>query len=301
MAALDNIASELLKSAKEADLNYKKTRDLAERDRAIRLRKIVENLRLLTFGASDLNGLSDVTISAAANGQVLTYDSTSGQWENQSPGGGGGGDMYKSVYDVDNDGVVDAAETTQIIVRNSTGTTLTKGTVVYLSGATGNRPNAVRAQANTEATSSKTIGIVVANIANNADGFVAISGTLHDLNTSAFTAGDSVWLSAATAGAFTSTIPSEPNHTVFIGYIARSHPTQGRIVILIQNGYELNELHGVQITAPTEGQFLAYNATTGLWENVTAEVAPGGGELEIDGGTFLIPGGGFSFDGGTFT
>jgi hypothetical protein len=209
--------------------------------------------------------------------------------------------MYKSVYDVDNDGVVDAAETTQIIVRNSTGTTLTKGTVVYLSGATGNRPNAVRAQANTEATSSKTIGIVVANIANNADGFVAISGTLHDLNTSAFTAGDSVWLSAATAGAFTSTIPSEPNHTVFIGYIARSHPTQGRIVILIQNGYELNELHGVQITAPTEGQFLAYNATTGLWENVTAEVAPGGGELEIDGGTFLIPGGGFSFDGGTFT
>lgn len=84
MAALDVIASELLKSANEADLNYKKTRDLTQRDKAIRLRKIVENLRLLVFGASDLNGLSDVTLSAPANGQVLTYNSTTSQWENQT-------------------------------------------------------------------------------------------------------------------------------------------------------------------------------------------------------------------------
>ena len=88
MAALDIIASELLKSANEADLNYKKTRDQAQRDKAVRLRKIVENLRLLTFGASDLNGLSDVTISAATNGQVLAYNSTSGQWVNQNPTAG---------------------------------------------------------------------------------------------------------------------------------------------------------------------------------------------------------------------
>jgi hypothetical protein len=273
MAELDNIASQLLKSASEADKIYSKTRDQSQKDKATRLRVIVQNLKTLTLGASDLNGLSDVTISAPANAQVLTYNSTSGQWENQSPGGGGGGDMYKSVYDVDNDGVVDAAETTQIIVRNSTGSTLTKGTVVYLSGATGNRPNAVRAQANTEATSSKTIGIVVANIANNADGFVAISGTLHNLDTSAFTAGDSVWLSAATAGAFTSTIPAEPNHTVFIGYIARSHPTQGRIVILIQNGYELNELHGVQVPSPNDGDYLRYDSSTNLWKNMLGSPA----------------------------
>ena len=91
MAAIDVIASELLKSAKEADLNYKKTRDLAERDKAIRLRKIVENLRLLTFGASELDELTDVTISAPVNGQVLTYNSSTGQWENQAGGGGGGG------------------------------------------------------------------------------------------------------------------------------------------------------------------------------------------------------------------
>jgi hypothetical protein len=41
------------------------------------------------------------------------------------------------------------------------------------------------------------------------------------------------------------TPPAEPNHSVFIGYVARSHPNLGRIVLAIQNGYELNELHDV--------------------------------------------------------
>jgi hypothetical protein len=63
----------------------------------------------------------------------------------------------------------------------------------------------------------------------------------------------------------------------------------------------LSDLMDVNISLPTEGQFLAYNATTGLWENVTADIAPGSGELDIDGGTFLVPGGGFNFDGGSFT
>jgi hypothetical protein len=174
---------------------------------------------------------------------------------------------------------VDSAETIQIIVRNSTGTTLTKGQVVYLSGATGNRPNAVLSQAHTEATSSKTIGIVVANITNNSDGYVAVNGTLHDLDTSAFTAGDAVWLSAATAGAMTSTIPAEPNHTVFIGYIARAHPTQGRIVILIQNGYELNELHGVLISSEANNDLLVYETSTTLWKNKSISTIFGGTPL----------------------
>lgn len=181
------------------------------------------------------------------------------------------GDMLQSVYDTDVDGVVDSAERIEIVVRNSTGSTLTKGQIVYLSGATGNRPNAVLAQANSEATSSKTIGMVTANIANNADGKIAVNGTLHDIDTSAFTAGDLLWLSATTAGGVVAnTPPSEPNHTVFIGYVARVHPTQGRVVLAIQNGYELDELHGVKITSVANDDVLKYNSTSGLWENSNA-------------------------------
>ena len=180
----------------------------------------------------------------------------------------GGGDMLKSVYDTDVDGVVDSAERIQIVVRNSTGSTLTKGQIVYLSGATGNRPNAVLAQANSEATSSKTIGMVIANIANNTDGQIAVNGTLHDIDTSAFTAGDMLWLSATTAGGVVAnTPPAEPNHSVFIGYVARAHPTLGRVVLAIQNGYELDELHGVEITSVANNDLLQYDSVSGLWKN----------------------------------
>jgi len=179
---------------------------------------------------------------------------------------GGSGDMLKATYDIDDDGVVDSAETVKIIVRNSTGSTLTKGQIVYLSGATGNRPNAVLADATDEATSSKTIGMVAANIANNADGYVAVSGTLHDLDTTSFTAGDSLWLSETSGAMQANTPPAEPAHAVFIGYVARSHPTQGRIVLAIQNGYELTELHGVTITSPATNDFLYY-ASDGIWKN----------------------------------
>ena len=84
MTQLENIASELLKSANEADLNYKKTRDQSQKDKATRLRVIVQNLKTLTLGASDLNGLTDVTLSSIANLNGLVYNSSTGQWENEA-------------------------------------------------------------------------------------------------------------------------------------------------------------------------------------------------------------------------
>jgi hypothetical protein len=224
-------------------------------------------------GATELNDLTDVFITTPLNTQVLNYDSATSKWINSNASGGG--DMFKSVYDTDNDGNVDKAETVQIIVRNSTGVTLTKGQIVYLSGATGNRPNAVLAQANSEATSSKTIGWVTANIANNSDGFIGVSGSAHDLDTSAFTAGDLLWLSPTVAGGITSTIPVQPNHAVFIGYCARSHPNQGRIVFKIQNGFELQELHNVLINSAANNEGLFYESSTSLWKNKTIATALG--------------------------
>ena len=207
----------------------------------------------------------NVVDGVASVGQVLTLQNAStGDVEYTSVGIG---DMTKAVYDTDVDGVVDSAERIQIVVRNSTGVTLTKGQVVYLSGATGNRPNAVLADASTEATSSKTIGLVIANIANNSNGQIAVNGTLHDLDTSAFNAGDTLWLSE-TAGAYqANTPPAEPAHSVFIGYVARSHPNLGRIVLAIQNGYELNELHGVDVPSPASNDYLYYDGGTSLWKS----------------------------------
>jgi len=35
-------------------------------------------------GATTLNGLSDVNITSVANGQIIAYNNTSGNWENQT-------------------------------------------------------------------------------------------------------------------------------------------------------------------------------------------------------------------------
>lgn len=174
------------------------------------------------------------------------------------------GDMTKAVYDTDNDGVVDASETVRIIVRNSTGSTLTKWQVVYLQGATWNRPNAELADASTEATSSKTIWLVIADIPNNSDGYVATSGTLHDFDLSTFSDWDRLWLSETPWEMVANTPPAEPAHSVFIGTVARAHPTLGRIVLTIQNGYELWELHGVDTTWEQVGDVLEKD-TDGIW------------------------------------
>ena len=235
-------------------------------DGGIALRKF--DAAYISTGIIDPNRLG-----TGATGAGNLYLADDGTWKPVSGGGGGGGDMYKSTYDVDNDGVVDSAERIQIIVRNSTGSTLTKGTVVYLIGATGNRPNAVRAQANSEATSSKTFGFVVSDIANNADGYVACAGTLHDLDTSAFADGVALWLSPTVAGGWTTTVPTEPNHSVFLGWVARSHPTQGRVVLHIQNGYELNELHDVNVPSPTNGDLLQWDSVNAYWKNVAVATA----------------------------
>jgi hypothetical protein len=212
-----------------------------------------------------LDDLNDVVVSAPSNGQVIEYNSTSGKWENVSPSALAG-DMNKSVYDTDNDGVVDSSEKLEFIGKNSTGVTIGKTKVVYISGATGQKPNITLADASFEISSSKTIGITRNSIANNTDGYVITNGTIHDINTSAFADGDALWLSE-TAGEITNVVPNEPAHSVFIGYVAHAHSTQGRVILHIQNGYELNELHGVSVSSEANNDFLTYETSTGLWKN----------------------------------
>ena len=152
-------------------------------------------------------------------------------------------------------------------VRNTTGATLTKGTIVYISGATGNKPTVSKAIATGDSTSAQTFGMCQANIANNSNGYVVCVGDLAGLDTSAFTEGNQLYLSSTTAGAYTITKQLAPNHLVYIGIVTRAHPTLGQIEVNIQNGYELYELHDVSITSEVNNQGLFYEASTDLWKN----------------------------------
>jgi hypothetical protein len=163
-------------------------------------------------------------------------------------------------------------------VYNDSGVTLTKGQAVYISGAQGNRIAVKLARANVEATSFGTIGLVAETMTNGSEGFIIVSGALYKLNTTGLTGGATVYLSPTTAGAITTTKPQAPDQLVVIGWVERVDNIVGSIYIKIDNGYELDELHDVQITSPTSGNLLIYDATTsptGVWKNANLTAGTG--------------------------
>jgi hypothetical protein len=178
-------------------------------------------------------------------------------------------------------------ENVRVQVRNTTGATLTKGTVVYINGATGQIPTVAKALATTDATSAQTLGMISADLANNTNGYVTVIGLITNIDTSAYTDGAQLYLSGTTAGGVTTTKPYAPIHLVYVGVVEHAHPTQGKIFVKVQNGYELDEIHNVSAQTPTNGQTIVYNSTTSLWENNTVSLTAGvNGTLPIaNGGT----------------
>jgi len=152
-------------------------------------------------------------------------------------------------------------------VTNDEAVAITKGQVVYAYGSTGNRMSVKLANNSSESTSSKTIGVVLdASIAAGTPGYIRIAGVVDGLNLGSFTAGQTVYL-GATAGTITATKPYAPNHLVYVGIVERANNGNGQLYVKVQNGYELDEIHDVQITsAPASGALLVRDATNSLWK-----------------------------------
>ena len=275
--AFEVTQQEILKQAIELKQLYETTRIQKYKDEELRLRRIVVELQSISLaaGVTSFNTRTGAVVLTAADvNSALGYTAS---------------DMLKSVYDTDNDGIVDNAEGISVVGRNSTGSTLYRGTIVYISGSTGNRPNFVKAQANVEATSAGTFGVVRDDIANNSDGYVTTIGVLNNLDTRStathpFTDvtladGDTVYLHPTIAGYITNVKPSAPNHLVYVGKVTRTHPTLGTIVYRIQNGYELEELHNVAISSVANKDLLYYDNASSLWKNGTFATIFGGTPL----------------------
>lgn len=156
-------------------------------------------------------------------------------------------------------------------VKNSTGSTLYKGQVVYINGSDGTNPTISLSIASGESGSSKTIGFLKQDLNQGDFGYIITEGFLDGLNTnSATSAGDTMWLSPATSGGVVYGLankPYAPNHLVFLGYVVRKNINNGRIYVKIQNGFELDELHNVSATGAINGDILIYNSGNRLWES----------------------------------
>jgi hypothetical protein len=177
-------------------------------------------------------------------------------------------------------GIIDGTQEVQIgqqmyaQVVNAEAVTITKGQAVYLYQATGNRASVKLAYNTGDATSAKTLGLATQDITAGGTGFVTTQGVLDKLNTGSFSEGDTLYL-GATAGSLTATKPKAPNHLVYIGVVERANNGNGQIYVRVQNGYELDEIHDVQINSPANGQTILYDASTSLWKNANLTAGTG--------------------------
>jgi hypothetical protein len=142
---------------------------------------------------------------------------------------------------------------------NKTGGTLANGTVVYQNGVQGFRPKIVKAQANSSATASP-IGVLTHDVDDNGNAYVTTYGLVRGLNTIAYTEGAKLWLSAATAGLFTSAEPALPNLSVRVGTVLKSHVSEGIILV------DILDTHSVVQNMEVDGVLYMGPATTdGSW------------------------------------
>jgi hypothetical protein len=167
-------------------------------------------------------------------------------------------------------GNYDTATVVKAYVTNAEAVTITKGQVVYIFGASGDRASVKLAKNTSDTFSSKTLGIVRADIAAGAAGWITTQGQVSGINLGAYSPGDILWLDSV-AGGFTATKPQAPYHAVFVGVVERANAGNGLIYVKPQNGVELSEIHDVRITNEANNDIIRYNSTLGYWENKTVE------------------------------
>ena len=164
-------------------------------------------------------------------------------------------------------------------VYNSTGSTIAKGSVVYINGRhSSNLPTIALATGNSEENSYKTFALVENDIPTSNAGVVIQAGKIENLNlpTASFTDGDIVYLSPSVPGGLTITKPLAPNHICKIGSVTRAHPTFGSIEIKIENGWQLDEMSDVSIPlVPNDSVILQFSRVDSLWHDVTINNAIG--------------------------
>ena len=109
---------------------------------------------------------------------------------------------------------------------NNTGSTINNGDVVYISGASGNKPEITLADAS-DPTKIRLIGMATEDIPNSNQGFVNFGGYVRDIDTSGIAEGATGYLSESTPGALRATAPAAPNITVEVGVCTKSNVSSG--------------------------------------------------------------------------
>jgi hypothetical protein len=164
-------------------------------------------------------------------------------------------------FGVNSDVTLQIGQEEIVRVVNKSGAPMHNGQLVVISGASGNKPAVVLANASNKDTAFKKILMLTQDIGNNNNGFATSSGLVHGLNTFAYSAGTRLYLST-TGGSWTNVPPPAPAYTVPVAVVTYEHINQG--VVLVFTGIsplprleDLSDVNGTPLTS--SGQFPIWN------------------------------------------
>lgn len=161
-----------------------------------------------------------------------------------------------------------------VYALNNTGATITDGSPVYISGASGNRVVVSLAQAINTPSTQVALAVATQDILNNQSGYFTFKGLVRDINTSSWSEGDILYVSTA-AGVLTNIAPSKPYSQLAIGVVVRSHAINGSIFVSPYVVPRINQLTDIEVTSASDGQVLTYKEATGLWIPTTVSASGG--------------------------
>jgi len=118
-------------------------------------------------------------------------------------------------------------------VENNTGSTLAKGTVVGFAGVgTNNTLRVSKYLADGATPTLYILGVMAHDLPDNGTvGYCTVWGHIKGINTSSFAAGDILYSSPTTAGAFTKTKPTAPDNVVPVAAVLKVGTTDGEIFV----------------------------------------------------------------------
>lgn len=129
-------------------------------------------------------------------------------------------------------------------VGNTTGSTIPNGTVVGFAGATANAILVAPYLADGTQPSLYILGVMTHDLPDSGEkGYCTTWGFVRDLDTSAFSAGDILYASPTTAGAFTNVKPTAPNNVIPLAACVISDATNG--VIFVRPTIQQMQYYGV--------------------------------------------------------
>lgn len=195
--------------------------------------------------------------------RFIDFDLDDG-WSMQEGRAGWNDDDKTLEIGLDQGSVLQIGQEVHVRAVNKTGVQIDDGTVVYVSGAQGNRPT-IGLASDTSATAILTIGLATQDIGNNNIGYVTLIGLVRGYDTRNFRAGNIVWL-GTTPGTLDTIRPSAPNIAVNLG-VALNSTEEGIIAVRPTIVQRLSWLSDVSARDnQSDNNLLVWNEVSLLWK-----------------------------------